>query len=61
MAPKKITAEVGGTKKVIGSKIATPLTDPKPGMAPMNNPTPAPNITNAKFKGSKEIRKPSKR
>jgi len=35
-------AAVGGTRKVIGSRMATPFTDPRPGMAPMNRPTTQP-------------------
>ena len=29
-------APVGGTRKVTGSSMATPLTEPRPGMAPTN-------------------------
>ncbi len=35
-------AESGGTRKVIGSRMATPLTEPSPGIAPMNSPTVTP-------------------
>jgi hypothetical protein len=59
MAPKNITADVGGTKNVIGSRIATPLTEPRPGIAPINKPTVAPKITNPKFSGWKLVAKPS--
>ena len=31
-------AAVGGTRKVIGSRIATPLTEPRPGIAPISRP-----------------------
>jgi hypothetical protein len=37
--------------KVIGIKIATPLTDPSPGIAPTNNPTKHPNINKPKLRG----------
>ena len=54
-------AEVGGTRKVMGSRMATPLTDPRPGIAPMNSPTVQPKMISAKFSGSKAIRNPSAR
>jgi hypothetical protein len=52
---KKIIAAVGGTIKVIGIKIATPLTEPRPGIAPTNNPMRHPNIKRAKFNNSKDV------
>ena len=54
-----MTAPVGGTKKVIGNRIATPLTDPRPGMAPTKRPTVQPSTINMKLSGSKAIAKPS--
>jgi hypothetical protein len=48
---KKIIAAVGGTMNVMGIRIATPLTDPKPGIAPTNKPTRHPKINKPKFKG----------
>ena len=54
-------APVGGTKKVMGNKIATPLTEPKPGMAPIKSPTVHPIIISIRFNGSKAIEKPLKR
>ena len=41
------------------AKRATPFTDPKPGIAPMNKPTAAPKTTSIRFCGSKTIKKPS--
>jgi hypothetical protein len=61
MAPRKMMAEVGGTRKVIGSRIATPFTEPRPGIAPMNRPRVTPRITMPRFRGWKAIRKPSAR
>ncbi len=37
-------AEAGGTRKVIGNRIATPLTEPSPGIAPMNRPSVTPTM-----------------
>ncbi len=54
-------AEVGGTRKVIGSRMATPLTEPSPGMAPMNRPITTPITTKSRLRGSKATRKPSMR
>ena len=54
-------ALVGGTRKVIGSKIATPFTDPKPGIAPMNKPTITPITTTTRFIGWNAMAKPSRR
>ena len=54
-------ALAGGTRKVIGSKIATPFTDPKPGMAPMNNPTITPTIITMRLSGWNAMTKPSRR
>ena len=51
-------APVGGTKNVIGNKIATPLTDPNPGIAPIKRPSAQPNTTRARFSGSKAMLKP---
>lgn len=51
-------ADVGGTRKVTGKRIATPLTEPRPGMAPINNPTIQPRTMSNKFKGSKAMIKP---
>ena len=61
MAPRKMMAPVGGTKKVIGSRIATPLTEPNPGMAPMNKPTEQPRMISIRLRGSKAITKPLRR
>ena len=47
----KMIAEVGGTRKVMGSRIATPLTEPRPGMAPTNNPIAQPITTTARLSG----------
>ena len=44
-------APVGGTMNVIGNRIATPLTDPRPGMAPINRPTMQPRMTSPRFNG----------
>jgi len=61
MAAKNIIAEAGGTIKVIGSRIATPFIDPKPGMAPMNKPIVTPTTITARFSGWNEIAKPFNR
>ena len=52
-------ADVGGTKKVTGNKIATPFTDPSPGIAPMNRPARQPAKIMNRFKGSKACSNPS--
>ncbi len=51
-------APVGGTRKVMGRRMATPLTEPKPGMAPMKRPTVQPKMTSPRFSGWKTIKKP---
>jgi hypothetical protein len=51
-------AAFGGTRKVIGNRIATPLTDPSPGIAPMNRPTAQPRTSMAKLIGWKASAKP---
>ena len=51
-------AEAGGTRNVIGSRIATPLTDPSPGIAPMNSPTVTPKMISPRFRGSNATRNP---
>ena len=45
-------AAVGGTRKVIGNNIATPFTEPRPGIAPTNNPMVQPSRIIPKFNGS---------
>jgi hypothetical protein len=42
---------VGGIINVIGISIATPLTEPRPGIAPTNKPIRQPNIKRPRFKG----------
>ena len=54
-------ADVGGTRNVIGSRIATPFTEPSPGIAPMNSPTVQPKMISAKFNGWNAMRNPSAR
>ena len=44
-------AEAGGTRKVIGSRIATPFTEPSPGIAPMKRPSVTPTTISAMFIG----------
>ncbi len=51
-------APVGGTRKVIGSRMATPFTEPSPGIAPMNSPNVTPAMISARLSGSKAIAKP---
>ena len=51
----------GGTRKVAGNRIATPFTEPRPGIAPMNRPTETPMKISIRFRGSNEARMPSKR
>ena len=51
-------AAVGGTRNVIGSRMATPLTEPRPGMAPTNKPTVQPKMIIVRFSGSKAWRRP---
>ncbi len=59
MAARKIIAEVGGTRKVAGRRIATPLTDPRPGIAPINSPSATPPNINMMLRGSRAINMPS--
>ena len=54
-------AEDGGTTKVSGSTIATPLTDPSPGIAPMKSPAVTPRITIIRFSGDSDVANPSAR
>ena len=42
MAARKMMALVGGTANVMGSKMATPFTEPSPGIAPMATPRTTP-------------------
>ena len=51
-------AAVGGTIKVIGIRIATPFTDPSPGIAPTNNPIRHPKINKAKLSGTRAVPMP---
>jgi len=50
---------VGGTIKVMGIRIATPLTDPRPGIAPTNRPIKQPNINNARLNHWSDVKTPS--
>lgn len=43
---------------VIGIKMATPLTEPNPGMAPTNRPTKHPKINKPKLSGSNAVNIP---
>ena len=52
-------AEEGGTIKVSGSTMATPFTDPSPGIAPMNNPAVTPRMTIIRLTGDSDVAKPS--
>ena len=52
-------AAVGGTKKVIGNKIATPLTEPKPGIAPTSKPMAQPMNIIIKLSGCSASRMPA--
>ena len=47
--------------KVSGSTMATPLTDPSPGMAPMKRPAVTPMKTIIRFSGDSDVAKPSAR
>ena len=40
---------------VIGIRMATPLTDPKPGIAPTNSPIKHPKISKAKLRGIRAV------
>ena len=51
MAARKMMAAVGGTRKVMGSRIATPLTEPSPGMAPTSRPMAQPSTIIIKLTG----------
>src|SRR6056297_2962321 len=44
-------AEPGGTRKVTGKRIATPLTDPRPGIAPIKRPSVTPIRISSRFRG----------
>ena len=46
---------------VIGRRIATPLTDPSPGIAPMNNPRVTPTMISIRFTGWTASTKPPAR
>ena len=52
-------AAVGGTRNVIGNRMATPLTEPSPGIAPTSNPTVQPMIIIVKFSGCIASSKPA--
>jgi hypothetical protein len=54
-------AALGGTRKVIGSSIATPFTDPRPGIAPMNSPMTQPRRIMVRFRGCIASSNPSAR
>ena len=51
-------AEAGGTRKVAGNRMATPLTEPRPGMAPMNRPSVTPMKMRTRFSGCTEMMTP---
>jgi hypothetical protein len=51
-------ADVGGTRKVTGNKIATPLTDPNPGIAPIKSPAKHPAKIMKRFSGSNDCNRP---
>src|SRR5210317_760685 len=59
MAARKMIADAGGTRKVMGSRIATPLTEPSPGIAPMNSPSAHPKMISPRFIGCTAIANPS--
>ena len=59
MAASKMMADSGGTKKVRGKTMATPFTDPKPGMAPMNRPAVTPATTIIILNRDRDVEKPS--
>jgi hypothetical protein len=48
-------AAVGGTIKVIGIRMATPFTEPRPGIAPTNNPIRHPKISKARLRGTSAV------
>ena len=52
-------ADSGGTRKVSGKTIATPFTDPNPGMAPINRPAVTPATTITMLNRDSEVEKPS--
>jgi len=54
-------ADAGGTRKVIGSRIATPFTDPSPGIAPMNSPMVTPIRIRPRLTGCSARNTPSTR
>ena len=54
-------ADEGGTMKVSGRTIATPFTDPSPGIAPMKRPAVTPRITIVRLNGDNEVANPSAR
>jgi len=61
MAARKIMADAGGTRKVIGKRMATPFTEPNPGMAPMNSPRVTPTTIRPKLSGWIASKKPPAR
>src|SRR5690625_2709769 len=54
-------ADVGGTRKVRGSRIATPLTEPRPGAEPMKRPITTPTMMTARLIGWIATSRPSPR
>jgi len=61
MVASRMMADAGGTMKVSGRTMATPLTDPRPGIAPMNRPAVTPRITIIRFSGDSDVANPSPR
>jgi hypothetical protein len=45
--------------KVIGIRMATPFTEPSPGIAPTNNPIKHPKISKPKLRGIRAVPIPS--
>src|SRR5690625_2107486 len=54
-------ADVGGTRKVRGRRIATPLTEPRPGAEPMKRPITTPTMMTARLIGWIATSRPSPR
>src|SRR6056297_1139434 len=52
-------AVLGGSRKVTGSSTATPLTEPRPGIAPTNSPARQPSTIIVRLRGCRASMKPA--
>ena len=61
MAAKRMTAEVGGSLKVTGMRMATPFAPPRPGKTPTKVPTKSPATSTVRLNGLRAVCKPISR